>query len=37
VDNFTDGAGDVLWDTKEKMEREAVRQDYERDVEELER
>jgi hypothetical protein len=37
VDNFTDIAGDVLWDTVEKEERETIKQDYERDIEELER
>jgi hypothetical protein len=37
VDNFTDSAADVLWNTEEKEERETTKQDYERDVHELER
>jgi hypothetical protein len=37
VDNFTDGAGEVIWTDEEKEEREAIQQEYEREVQELER
>jgi hypothetical protein len=37
VDNFTDGAGDVIWTNEEKEERATIQQEYEREVQELER